>query len=170
MQRAWRIATAVPAGRVLRRALQCLFSLTLFTEASARGRYDILVVDDDVDIRDTLRELLELEGYTSIGAANGQEALEQLRRHPVSVILLDLMMPVMDGFEFRKQQLGDTALSGIPIIVVSAGGKCERSAQQLGAQGCARKPLNVPQLLELIRVACDSRASPASDPGAAITM
>jgi CheY-like chemotaxis protein len=120
---------------------------------------DILVVDDDVDIRETLLELLEGEGYSARGAANGQEALNQLRQGPASVILLDLMMPVMDGFEFRKQQLAEPVLRDIPVIVVSAGGNCERSARELGAYRCMRKPLDVSKLLESIRAA---RALPAA--------
>jgi CheY-like chemotaxis protein len=114
---------------------------------------DILVVDDDVDIRETLLELLEGEGFTVQGAANGQEALDRLRQGRASVILLDLMMPVMDGFEFRKQQLADPVLCDIPVIVVSAGGNCERSARELGAHGCVKKPLDVSKLLDSIRAA-----------------
>ena len=59
---------------------------------------EILVVDDDTDIRDSLVELLEFEGYSVVGAANGKEALDQLRRRLPAVVLLDLMMPVIDGF------------------------------------------------------------------------
>lgn len=121
-------------------------------------RCDILVVDDDLDIRETLLELLELEGYTTRGAANGQEALDRLRQVRASVILLDLMMPVMDGFEFRRQQLGDPVLCDIPVIVVSAGGNCERSARELGAHGCVKKPLDVIKLLDSIRAARALRA------------
>lgn len=112
---------------------------------------DILVVDDDSDIRETLLELLELEGYTARAAANGREALDRLRQTSASVILLDLMMPVMDGFEFRQQQLGDPLICDIPVIIVSAGGNCERSARELRAQGCVRKPVDVSKLLESIR-------------------
>lgn len=126
-----------------------------FTQGAGGDRCDILVVDDDVDIRDTLIELLGFEGYTSRGAANGQEALEFLSRCRPFVILLDLMMPIMDGFEFRKRQLQDPELKDIPVVVVSAGGQCERSAQQLGARGCVRKPLNVRQLFGLIQAARD---------------
>ncbi len=115
---------------------------------------EILVVDDDSDIRETLLEFLEGEGHVVRGAANGQEALDRLRQARASVILLDLMMPVMDGFEFRKQQLADPALRDIPVIVVSAGGNCERSARELGAHGCVTKPLDVTKLLDSIRAAC----------------
>lgn len=115
---------------------------------------EVLVVDDDVDIRESLLELLELEGYSVRGAANGREALEQLRRRRASVILLDLMMPVMDGFEFRQEQLGDPELSEIPVVLVSAGGRCEQAAKELAALGCVKKPLDVAALLRVIRSAC----------------
>jgi CheY-like chemotaxis protein len=122
---------------------------------------EILVVDDDNDIRESLIELLEFEGYAAFGAANGKDALDQLRRHPASVILLDLMMPVMDGFEFRREQLADPQLSGIPVVIVSAGGRCAQAAKELGALGCVQKPLDVPTLLRVIRSAFKTGASPA---------
>jgi len=117
---------------------------------------EILVIDDDADIRDSLVELLEFEGYSAAGAANGEEALDMLRRHPVTAILLDLMMPVMAGFEFRREQLQDPRLSGIPVIVVSAGGRCAQAAEELGALGWVQKPLDVPTLLRVLRSACKS--------------
>jgi len=82
----------------------------------------ILVVDDDRDIRDSLVEVLGEHGYPVIGAGNGVEALEILRTSapPPSLILLDLMMPVMDGREFRERQLENPALADIPVIVISA--------------------------------------------------
>jgi CheY-like chemotaxis protein len=84
-----------------------------------RGR--LLVVEDDADIRDTLSDVLAWEGYDVLTAANGREALELLRRGTgVDAILLDLMMPIMSGWEFRRVQLDDPALSGIPCVVLSA--------------------------------------------------
>jgi CheY-like chemotaxis protein len=113
-----------------------------------------LVVEDDTDIRESLLELLQIEGYGVVGAANGKEALEQLRRRPAAVILLDLMMPVMDGYQFRSEQLRDPELSGIPVVLVSAGGRCEQAAAEMGVLGCVKKPLDVPTLLRMIRSAC----------------
>jgi CheY-like chemotaxis protein len=120
---------------------------------------EILVVDDDVDIRESLVELLQAEGYVAVGAANGQEALGLLRSRRASVILLDLMMPVMDGFQFRREQLDDPALSQIPVVVVSAGGGCEQAALDMGVLGCVKKPLDVPRLLRMIRSACAAVAA-----------
>jgi two-component system, chemotaxis family, chemotaxis protein CheY len=126
---------------------------------SARVPDEILVVDDDVDIRESLVELLQAEGYIAVGAANGEEALGLLRSRRASVVLLDLMMPVMDGFQFRREQLGDPALSQIPVVVVSAGGGCEQAALEMGVLGCVKKPLHVPQLLRMIRSACAAAAA-----------
>ena len=137
--------------------------MTLLTpEPSQPVPDEILVVDDDADIRETLVEVLEFEGYVVVGAANGKEALEQLRRRPVSVILLDLMMPVMDGFEFRTAQLDDPRLSDIPVVVVSAGGRCEQAAMEMGAAGCFRKPIDVLALLRMIRAVSRAPAAPAT--------
>src|SRR5438046_2792257 len=83
----------------------------------------ILVVEDDPYIRESIQELLELESYTVACAANGKEALDYLEKIGnglPQLILLDLMMPVMDGFEFRRQQVTSPVLSKIPLIVMSA--------------------------------------------------
>ena len=93
----------------------------------------ILVVDDDHDIRDSLVELLEDHGYQAVGAANGVEALGVLRTtpEPPCLILLDLMMPVMDGRQFREQQVKNPAWLQIPVIVISAYGNVEQQAREL---------------------------------------
>src|SRR6476619_7846857 len=84
----------------------------------------ILVVDDDSDIRDSLREVLEDEGYTVACVGNGREALEYLHRAPrPRVILRDLMMPVMDGWQFRREQKQDADIANIPLVVITATGK-----------------------------------------------
>ncbi|MBC7975449.1 MAG: response regulator [Myxococcales bacterium] len=111
----------------------------------------VLVVDDDRDIRDSLIETLEDHGYAAIGAGNGVEALEVLRtaEAPPCLILLDLMMPVMDGREFREQQLKHAAWAEIPVIVVSAYGDVE---EQAGALHLAfmRKPLATRPLIAAV--------------------
>jgi CheY-like chemotaxis protein len=85
------------------------------------SRRTILVVEDDPLLAETLAELLEDEGYTVVSVPNGQNALNYLRHNPAPhLILLDLMMPVLDGFQFRREQLRDRALSRIPVIVLSA--------------------------------------------------
>ena len=115
------------------------------------GHPSILVVEDDPAARDALVGLLEHEGYATESVDDGSQALARLRDAPrPSLVLLDLMLPVMDGFEFRVQQLQDPALARIPVIVVSAGGDLVRKAETLHADACLAKPLDAEMLLPLI--------------------
>jgi CheY-like chemotaxis protein len=110
----------------------------------------ILVVEDDAQIRDTLRELLEAEGYDAHGAEHGAHALELLGDGLApDIILLDLMMPVMNGSEFRAKQLADPALAAIPVIVVSAFPIAGLHGPVLYLQ----KPIRLAQLLATIQSA-----------------
>jgi CheY-like chemotaxis protein len=114
----------------------------------------ILIVEDDIDIRESLRELLELEGYPIAVAANGQEALDVLAREPlgsVGLILLDLMMPVKDGISFRVEQKADPRLAPIPVVVMSADRSAAQKVGHLGVDACLRKPVELERLLELLR-------------------
>jgi CheY-like chemotaxis protein len=112
----------------------------------------ILIVDDDPDIRDSLKEVLEDEGYEVNGVANGREALDYLRRAPrPCVILLDLMMPVMDGWQFRKEQKQDPAIANIPLIVITATGK---RPVLIDADELVMKPLDLGRLFEAIERYC----------------
>jgi CheY-like chemotaxis protein len=118
------------------------------------GRHEnrtILVVDDDQDIRDTLTELLEDEGYTIVRASHGREALAALQAEPrPSLILLDLMMPVMDGWQFRAEQRKNPEIAGIPVVVISATGKDDKVAA-LGAAQLLRKPIRLEELLDAVQ-------------------
>jgi CheY-like chemotaxis protein len=85
--------------------------------------HDVLVIDDDSAIRDTLQDALTYEGYEVAAVANGLEALGYLarqRRTPPRLILLDIMMPVMDGIEFLESYAADPLFPGVPIVVMSA--------------------------------------------------
>ncbi len=124
---------------------------------------DILVVEDDASIRDTLRELLEDEGYRVLWAENGIEALRQLRTCTPGVILLDLMMPVMDGWQLRKELQRDPALAHIPVVVVSAEHRLDRAVAALAVQGWLAKPFELQALLTTLRRFCPP---PADVPGA----
>ena len=127
----------------------------------------VLVVDDDRDIRDSLIEMLEDHGYPATGAANGAEALEALRTRPrPSLILLDLMMPVMDGRGFREEQLKNPAWADIPVIVISAYGNIEAQAQEL-AVGFVRKPVASRPLIELVRRYAGTPGPPGATGGPA---
>lgn len=115
----------------------------------------LLVVEDDQDIRHALALVLESEGYRVVGVANGQEGLDHLRRgERPCVILLDLMMPVMDGWEFRAQQTGDPSLAPIPVIVISADSKVPQKAAALGAAAYLKKPIDFDALIEAVRRYC----------------
>ncbi len=106
----------------------------------------VLVVDDDPDILLTVEQILQSEGYTVLSARNGQEALNRLDVERPGVIILDLMMPVMDGFEFRRRLLEHPA-SATPVIVVSADRDLARKAEALRVHGYLGKPFDLDDLL-----------------------
>jgi CheY-like chemotaxis protein len=110
-----------------------------------------LVVDDDADIREALVDVLVDHGYCARAVANGREALESLRRGALpSLILLDLMMPIMDGATFRREQLSDPDLKDVPVVVISAGNDLQRHASSLGVVDTMRKPIDLERLLATI--------------------
>lgn len=112
----------------------------------------ILVVDDDADIREALVDVLSDHGYRASAVSNGREALETLRRSSLlpNLILLDLMMPVMDGTQFRREQLQDPALRDVPVIVISAGNDLDQHAGTVGVADTMRKPIDLERLLATI--------------------
>jgi CheY-like chemotaxis protein len=124
--------------------------------ASGEGCGGILVVDDDADIRDSLREVLEDEGYDVACVANGREALDYLRSASPApcVILLDLMMPVMDGWQFRREQKADSAIADIPLIVITATGN---RPVLIDAAELVLKPLELMRLFEAVERYCGDR-------------
>lgn len=116
-------------------------------------QFTILIVEDDLDTREMLGRFLELEGYAVETASNGRQALERLEEGArACVILLDLMMPVMDGWQFRREQVRNEALASIPVIVVSAAGRDR--LQQVNADGYLAKPVDLDELLHQIRQFC----------------
>jgi CheY-like chemotaxis protein len=113
----------------------------------------VLVVDDDLAIRDSVGELLEAHGYRVELAANGIEALDKLRAHESprpSLILLDVMMPVMDGMSFRAEQERDDDLRDIPVVVFSAYGDVAETAVKMHAVAHLQKPLRAGDLLATV--------------------
>jgi CheY-like chemotaxis protein len=121
--------------------------------ANAVEKHLVMVVDDDDDIRETLAGLLEDEGYAVAAFPSGRDALNALRSGVgPQVILLDLMMPVMDGTEFRREQLADPALAAIPVILITAAG-LERVARAEFSE-VLRKPLKIDHVLDLIAQYC----------------
>ncbi|MCW8140309.1 MAG: response regulator [Planctomycetota bacterium] len=112
----------------------------------------VLLVDDDEEMRSTLVEVLALEGIDAVTARHGAEAFERLRAGLApDAILLDLMMPVMSGWEFRAQQRQDPALSAIPVMVLSASASATRNAALLEVEAYQAKPLRVEAVVEWIR-------------------
>jgi CheY-like chemotaxis protein len=111
----------------------------------------VLVVEDDRDVRESLVAVLEDAGYPVISAADGRAALDLLRAGPrPSVILLDLMMPVMDGFEFRAEQVRDPSLADVPVVVFTAGWYPVELGGRLQVDGYLTKPIRVDALLDLV--------------------
>lgn len=120
----------------------------------------ILVVDDDLGIRDFLSQLLEEEGYNVRTASNGQEAMTHLRQSvpPPCLVFLDLTMPVMDGWEFRAAQMKDEHLQQVPVVVLTADGHAKDKAAALGVPDFVQKPVNLPRLLSIIERYCARQA------------
>ncbi len=115
----------------------------------------VLVVEDNDDIRENLSEILEDEGYQVVAAENGQVALELLERTALpSVILLDLMMPIMNGWQLRSELLERPALAELPVILLSARTDVKTTAKALGVVAGLRKPISLPSLLQLVKAHC----------------
>jgi CheY-like chemotaxis protein len=112
----------------------------------------VLIVEDDPGLRDMLEQLLHLQGFAPITTANGRQALEFLRTGGhADVILLDLVMPVMDGREFRVEQQRDERLSPIPVVVMSGWAAAPSDLHEIARFS---KPLDLPRLLNTLRSIC----------------
>lgn len=108
----------------------------------------ILVVDDDPDIRSLVAEILDFEGYLVETAANGAEALEAISRASPRLVLLDMRMPVLSGWDLARK-LAERGLK-VPIIVMTAAQDARRWADEIGAQGYLAKPFGLPDLLSVV--------------------
>lgn len=115
----------------------------------------IFVVDDNADLRDALCEFFKSEGYGVGAAATGRDALDQLRSGlSVSIILLDLMMPDMTGFQFRLEQLRHPEIADIPLVAHSGIEDVAFYAQRLNAKAYIRKPAPMDHILAVVREHC----------------
>jgi CheY-like chemotaxis protein len=120
----------------------------------------ILIVEDDFEIRTTLKEVLQDEGYDVAQASNGLEALKTLEALKAAnaglpcLILLDLMMPLMDGWQFRDAQLKDERLTDIPVVVLSADGNARQKAAAMNVAKGLPKPVRLEVLLSTIAEYC----------------
>lgn len=115
----------------------------------------VLIVEDDTGLREALSDCLRDQGYRVVEAENGRAALDWLHTHdPPCLILLDLWMPVMTGEEFRRAQLHDPALAGIPVVVVSALRDGGKRVAGLGVNGYLAKPIPFDDLMTTIQEHC----------------
>jgi CheY-like chemotaxis protein len=125
-------------------------------EATNIGRSgEVMVVEDDDDIRESLVEFLEEHGYHPVQAHHGRDALQKLNASPQRprLIVLDLMMPVMDGRDFREEQLRHPELARIPVVVISAYRDVDLRAGALHLQHL-KKPLDLRELLRVVQLHC----------------
>ncbi len=113
----------------------------------------VLIVEDQPDLRDMLDLLLRHEGYTTELAANGLEALDLAHTCSPCLVLLDLMMPVMSGWEFRARQLEDPEIADVPVICISAVHEPDEVKRRLKLP-CLAKPLDVDELLRTVHAIC----------------
>jgi CheY-like chemotaxis protein len=115
----------------------------------------VLVVDDEPDLRELVAELLLSHGYNVVLAQHGREALERLCEHCPDLVLLDLNMPVMDGWQFRAEQrrLLEPHLVNIPVLILTGAGGADQHAATLEAAGAIEKPFDPDRLLHAVRTA-----------------
>ena len=120
----------------------------------------VLVVEDHSDTRHMVEEYLSFHGIPAVSAENGLTGLAKLREHRPCVVLLDLSMPVMDGWRFRQEQqrLPDGELAGTPVIVLSALSDAHKHAKTLGAADCIPKPIDFDRMVDVVRTYCGSAA------------
>jgi CheY-like chemotaxis protein len=114
----------------------------------------VIVVEDDGDVREAISEILRENDYSVLDYGNGQEALACDRSSRPCVILLDMMMPVMDGWQFRAQQRNDPMLGTVPVVVLTAHADASRVAQELGAAAFLKKPVQLEALLGAVKRFC----------------
>ena len=117
----------------------------------------VLVVEDNDDARTAFEAILHQKGFGVVTAGDGDEALQVLRAGlKPRLILLDLMMPRKDGWQFRREQVADPDLATLPVVVLSGAGQLERRTQQLGIAEYLEKPIDVERLLEVVGRYCNS--------------
>lgn len=127
----------------------------MMAEEAERHWHEILVVEDEGDVRDAISHLLHYQTYTVKSATDGQQAISQLRDgYRPCVILLDLSMPGMDGVAFRDAQQAGADYADIPVVIVSGRADGQGIAESVGACGFLKKPVRVPTLLAALERHC----------------
>jgi two-component system, chemotaxis family, chemotaxis protein CheY len=120
----------------------------------------ILVVDDDPSIRATVSDVLDLEGYDVVTATNGAEALERVEQRRPALVLLDMRMPIMDGWGFARELV--TRGLKLPILVMTAADNARAWADEIGADGYVAKPFDLNDLIAAVqRFKIEGRAAPS---------
>jgi CheY-like chemotaxis protein len=122
------------------------------TGAPTPAEFDVLVVEDDDDVREALLLLLEDEGVHAVGATDGRDALDKIGRgFRPALILLDLMMPVMDGERFLRVRKADPDLASIPVVIVSAMQRMKVHPDDYDVDETILKPIDPARVLETVR-------------------
>ena len=133
-------------------------------EGTSSSSPSVMVVDDDPDILEVTRFVLENAGYRVATAANGADALASLRgREKPGLILLDLMMPVMNGWQFRAEQMRDPELASVPVVVITGAGNAAARAAPAGVAGLLEKPVDLDTLLSAVGRYCNGGRRPERD-------
>jgi CheY-like chemotaxis protein len=123
------------------------------SEQAAAGRCLVAIIEDDAEFRNMLRELLEEKHYSVVAVSNGAEALDLLRGEKVpNVILLDVSMPVMDGFDFLRYRNDNPQLAAVPVVLVTNAKPHERPT--VGVNDVVRKPIDIDEILFAIQRYC----------------
>lgn len=119
------------------------------------GDCDVLIIEDDADLRDMMVQLLQLEGFDTEAASDSAEALGKLRDrlHLPRLILLDLMTPVMDGWQFCQHRADDVALSRVPVVLLTAV-PAHQARTAVGVDGILAKPFDYDTLVDTVREYC----------------
>jgi two-component system, chemotaxis family, chemotaxis protein CheY len=129
----------------------------MMMEVLKSGRYQhppcVLIVEDDDDVREFMHLLVSSAGYDTMTARDGQEALVKMRQRRPCMVLLDLQMPRMDGWEFRARQMQDLSLSDIPVVCVTAFFDPVQVTRQLGLR-CISKPADFPTIMNALETTC----------------
>jgi CheY-like chemotaxis protein len=113
----------------------------------------VLIVEDDPDVREFMELLVSSSGYETMTAADGQEALAKMHQRKPCMVLLDLQMPRMDGWEFRERQLQEPALAKVPVVCVTAFYDPAQVTRQLGVR-CLLKPADFPAVMNAVEGSC----------------
>lgn len=117
----------------------------------------VLIVEDDDDVREFMELLVSTYGYDTMTASDGQEALVKMRQKKPCMVLLDLQMPRMDGWQFRERQLQERALADVPVVCITAFFDPQQVTQRLGLR-CLPKPADFPAVIDAVQATCGTPA------------